>query len=156
MTPVSPWRLSPLLLQVSCRCDGLRHFKIKINSNLDADHDRLRRVAATIGENAPSDFASASTVMSSSSPWRIFENHWASLAADAELTCFFERLLFIEQPLHRDIALEDSVGDGFGDWLDRPSIIIDESNATIKSLPLALGLGYAGTSHKNCKGIFKR
>jgi hypothetical protein len=57
--------------------------------------------------------------------------------------------------LHRDIALEDSVGDGFGDWPDRPPIIIDESDATIKSLPLALALGYAGTSHKNCKGIFK-
>ena len=36
-----------------------------------------------------------------------------------------------------------------------PPIIIDESDATIKSLPTALDLGYAGTSHKNCKGIFK-
>ena len=32
---------------------------------------------------------------------------------------------------------------------------IDESDATLESLPTALTLGYAGTSHKNCKGVFK-
>jgi hypothetical protein len=32
---------------------------------------------------------------------------------------------------------------------------MDESDAEITSLPTALSLGYAGTSHKNCKGVFK-
>jgi len=34
-------------------------------------------------------------------------------------------------------------------------VIIDESDAELDSLSTALRLGYAGTSHKNCKGIFK-
>ena len=34
-------------------------------------------------------------------------------------------------------------------------MIIDESEADLSSLPRALDLGYAGTSHKNCKGIVK-
>ena len=34
-------------------------------------------------------------------------------------------------------------------------MIIDESDGTLTSAAEALELGYAGTSHKNCKGIFK-
>src|SRR5205807_8975572 len=41
------------------------------------------------------------------------------------------------------------------DWPDRPLLVIDESDGEIESLPQALRLGYAGTSHKNCKGVFK-
>jgi hypothetical protein len=40
-------------------------------------------------------------------------------------------------------------------WSAAPPIIIDESDAELSSLPTALAAGYAGTSHKNCKGIFK-
>ena len=40
-------------------------------------------------------------------------------------------------------------------WQDAPPFIIDESDATLDSLPIALKLGYSGTSHKNCKGIIK-
>ena len=34
-------------------------------------------------------------------------------------------------------------------------MIIDESDGTLTSAAEALDLGYAGTSHKNCKGVFK-
>jgi hypothetical protein len=34
-------------------------------------------------------------------------------------------------------------------------LIIDESDGAVEDLPRALTLGYAGTSHKNCKGIVK-
>jgi len=68
---------------------------------------------------------------------------------------FFEKLLFIEQPLHRDVALEESLYDQFQNWPDRPPVIIDESDGQLDSLSTGLRLGYAGTSHKNCKGIFK-
>lgn len=34
-------------------------------------------------------------------------------------------------------------------------MIIDESDGALGDLPRALELGYAGTSHKNCKGIVK-
>ena len=56
---------------------------------------------------------------------------------------------------HRDAALDETLYDQFQAWPDRPPVIIDESDATLDSLTTALRLGYAGTSHKNCKGIFK-
>ena len=75
--------------------------------------------------------------------------------AAPELKTLWPRLLFIEQPWHREVALSDAIGELARAWPDRPPIIIDESDAETGSLPAALALGYAGTSHKNCKGIFK-
>ena len=145
----------PQSLDQCIRAYGLRHFKIKINGDLDADLKRLRSIAATIGQHAPGDYAFSLDGNEQFKSVDAFHSHWARLAGDPILAPFFGHLLFVEQPFHRDIALEDSVGDGFGDWPDRPPIIIDESDATTESLPMALALGYAGTSHKNCKGIFK-
>jgi hypothetical protein len=34
-------------------------------------------------------------------------------------------------------------------------MIIDESDGEVRTAALALSCGYAGTSHKNCKGVFK-
>ena len=134
---------------------GLRHFKIKITGDIDADLERLRTVAAAIDEHAPSNHAFSLDGNEQFKSVDDFHKHWIRLADNSTLSSFFQHLLFVEQPLHRDIALEKSVKEGFDNWPSRPPIIIDESDATIKSLPTALDLGYAGTSHKNCKGIFK-
>ncbi len=77
-----------------------------------------------------------------------------ALLAEPALRDFWPKLLFIEQPLHRDVALTPAANWSVA-WPERPPIIIDESDAEIESLPEALALGYAGTSHKNCKGVFK-
>ena len=68
---------------------------------------------------------------------------------------FLQRLIFVEQPFHRDIALSQEVGTALLAWRERPPIIIDESDGELSSAPTALESGYVGTSHKNCKGIFK-
>src|SRR6185503_9770736 len=65
------------------------------------------------------------------------------------------RLLFVEQPLARAVALRSEVGRAFQAWPARPPIIIDESDARLGDCARALELGYVGTSHKNCKGVFK-
>ena len=54
----------------------------------------------------------------------------------------------------RAVALDPTRAD-LNAWSDRPPIIIDESDAECADLRRALDLGYAGTSHKNCKGVFK-
>src|SRR5262249_51543979 len=51
--------------------------------------------------------------------------------------------------------LDPTAVGGLLEWKERPPIIIDESDGDMDSLPRALELGYAGTSHKNCKGVFK-
>ena len=134
---------------------GLRHFKIKITGDIDADLERLRTVAAAIDQHAPSNHAFSLDGNEQFKSVDDFRKHWIRLTDNSTLSSFFQHLLFVEQPLHRNVALEKSVKEGFDDWPGRPPIIIDESDATIKSLPTALDLGYAGTSHKNCKGIFK-
>lgn len=84
-----------------------------------------------------------------------FAAFWQSLCRDPALDGLLARLLFIEQPLHRAIALgEPLLETTRPDGIPCP-VIIDESDAELDSLPRALELGYAGTSHKNCKGVFK-
>ena len=57
--------------------------------------------------------------------------------------------------MHRSHALDDSVRESIASSKYIPALIIDESDAEIGSVPRALDIGYAGCSHKNCKGIVK-
>jgi L-alanine-DL-glutamate epimerase-like enolase superfamily enzyme len=134
---------------------GLRHFKIKVNGQPDTDLARLESLAEIITSHAPADFAFSLDGNEQFKSITDFQAFWQSIQEKDSLRPFFEKLLFIEQPLHRDVALEESLYEQFQAWPDRPPVIIDESDATPESLPTALRLGYAGTSHKNCKGIFK-
>ena len=145
----------PQSLDQCIQAYGLRHFKIKINGDIEWDLDRLKNVAKCIEQHADSDFAFSLDGNEQFQSVTAFRDHWNILHAEPELETFFDHLLFIEQPLHRDVALNESLKSEFDQWSDRPAVIIDESDATLESLPQALAIGYAGTSHKNCKGIFK-
>lgn len=134
---------------------GLRHFKIKVNGKLESDLDRLRTLARILKEKAPRDFAFSLDGNEQFKSMEAFQSFWKEMLAQADLRDFFQHLLFVEQPLHRDAALGAPAGHILRQWKDGPAVIIDESDATIEDLPLALRLGYAGTSHKNCKGVFK-
>jgi len=151
-------RVSDALPQALTDCItnyGLCHFKIKVNGQPDTDFERLKALAKIITSLAPADFAFTLDGNEQFKSITDFQSFWQRIKDTDELRDFFGRLLFIEQPLHRDIALEESLYDQFEQWPDRPPVIIDESDATLESLTTALRLGYAGTSHKNCKGIFK-
>ena len=145
----------PQSLDQCIQAYGLRHFKIKINGDIEWDLDRLKNVAKCIEQHADSDFAFSLDGNEQFQSVTAFRDHWNILHAEPELETFFDHLLFIEQPLHRDGALNESLKSEFDQWPDRPAVIIDESDATLESLSQALAIGYAGTSHKNCKGIFK-
>lgn len=134
---------------------GLRHFKLKVNGNLEGDLERLERIAAVIREHAPAEFAYSLDGNEQFKSLEDFRAFWEAAKERDSLRSFLERLIFIEQPLHRDVALNGSVKTAFAGWPDRPPVIIDESDGCLESLPTALELGYAGTSHKNCKGVFK-
>src|SRR5207245_6817578 len=137
------------------RAYGLRHFKIKVSGAVESDVDRLCRLAEIIESHAPADYAFSLDGNEQFRSLADFRAFWDALGRRSELRRFFTHLLFVEQPIHRDVALrQDAVG-GLADWPDRPPLIIDESDGEIESLPEALRLGYAGTSHKNCKGVFK-
>ncbi len=145
----------PQSLDECIRTYGLRHFKIKIQGKPEADLDRLNAAAKIIQQFAPADFAFSLDANEQFHSLDEFREFWRRALDQAALKPFFRHLLFVEQPLHRDAALAPNVAQSFAGWPDRPPIIIDESDAELDSLPVALHLGYAGTSHKNCKGIFK-
>ena len=145
----------PQALTACVRFYGLRHFKIKINGDLARDRGRLARMAAIFAAECGGDFAFTLDGNESFSTVAAFPDYARALLAAPELRALWPRLMFIEQPWHRDVALTSAVGEALRAWPGRPPIIIDESDAELGSLPAALALGYAGTSHKNCKGVFK-
>lgn len=145
----------PFTLEENIRAYGLTHFKIKLCGKSDVDLPRLRRIAAIIGRDVPG----AQFTLDGNEQFHdigSFRAAWDTLLADAKAGAFLHGgLIFVEQPLHRDHALEASVRDELASWPDAPPMIIDEADADLSSLPRALALGYRGTSHKNCKGIVK-
>jgi hypothetical protein len=132
---------------------GLRHFKIKIAGG--GDLERLRRVLAVIDRCASGDWCFSLDGNESFRSGAAFRELWRDLENESWWAAAARRLLFVEQPWHRDVALSDDVATLSSDWPERPPLIIDESDAEATSLPRALASGYDGTSHKNCKGVFK-
>lgn len=145
----------PQMLEECISRYGLKHFKIKVSGDVDKDVERVRRIAAVVEREAGSDFAfsmDGNEQFRSADDFRLF---WERLEADERLAGFFSHLMFLEQPFHRDVALDSAALSELATWTKRPPLIIDESDAGPGCLSRALSLGYHGTSHKNCKGVFK-
>lgn len=132
---------------------GLTHFKIKVGGNVAADLARLACIIRVIEQTVVGDYAFTLDGNEQYQSMADFRTFWAQLTA--AFPAFVDHLIFVEQPLHRDIALRAAVGQALAAWSDHPPLIIDESDGSLTSLPTALALGYQGTSHKNCKGIIK-
>lgn len=145
----------PVALDEAIRGYGLRAFKLKLCGRLDEDLDRLRRIATVVTAGATDGFSfSLDANEQFAAPAQLLELG-RRIEADAALRAFFEHLQFIEQPLARSVALAPTAGGVRAAWPWPVPIIIDESDGGWDDLPTALRLGYAGVSHKNCKGIFK-
>lgn len=145
----------PQSLESCIRTYGLRHFKIKVGGQLDKDRPRLQRIAELLGTATGGDFVFTLDGNEAFTTVAAFQEFWTVLRNEPLLVTFGSRLLFVEQPFHRSIALDLEVIGDLAAWPERPPLIIDESDAELDSLTRALALGYNGTSHKNCKGVFK-
>lgn len=146
----------PLTLEENLQHYGLSHFKIKVSGDFHNDHHRLLRIAdlLRLGCHTPPQITLDGNENFASI--RTFREHWEQHCSSPSLRDLFQQaLLFVEQPVHRDHALANAVREELSQWPDAPPMIIDESDADFDCLPLALQLGYSGTSHKNCKGLIK-
>lgn len=129
---------------------GVRHFKIKVSGQFDADLDRLGRIAAVLDRIADpyvvtldgnEQFADIDAVTALCD----------AIAGRPVLSRVLASTLFIEQPVHRDRALLRSV-----DALARRiPLLVDESDDAIDVFPRARARGYSGISSKACKGLYK-
>ena len=141
----------PETLEASIREDGIGLLKIKLAGDAERDRLRLREMAAVVG-------TSCAFTLDGNENYRsveAFRDSWENIVADAALAAFLAKLIFVEQPIHRDAALSPEAANALLAWTDRPPITIDESDGEIGTLARALEAGYAGGSHKNCKGVFK-
>ena len=146
----------PQSLEEVIRYYGLTHFKIKLFGDLKKDVDRLRRLADILGRDvAGGNYRFTLDGNENFKTLAPFRELWEALAANPELKEFMAKLIFVEQPIHRAVALGDEVRREMLAWAERPAMIIDESDGDFGDLTTALDGGYVGTSHKNCKGIIK-
>jgi hypothetical protein len=134
--------------------DGISHLKLKVAGALADDLARLEAIAGLLDRHER--------------PFRItldgneqYKTPDAFLAliegirAAPALARLWRQILFIEQPLDRAVALDPGVRpalEALG--ADKP-VIIDEADGWLGAFKEAVALGYKGTSHKNCKGIYK-
>jgi hypothetical protein len=146
----------PLALEEVIPHYGLTRFKIKLSGKLDQDKDRLGVLAKILPALSP-DYRVTLDGNEQFVDVDSFREAWEALRAEPILQDLLgpARLALVEQPLHRDRAMGAQVGDALRRWPGRPPMIIDESDSELGTVAEALELGYAGSSHKNCKGVFK-
>jgi len=146
----------PVCLQGCLRHYGLRYLKIKLTGRAETDFPRLGRIARLLREEGL-DRTVTFTLDGNEQFQTIsgFRTFWEDLHREPDLQAFLKQLLVVEQPLHRDTALEEGTRNELRAWESRPPMIIDESDGALDALRIALDGGYAGTSHKNCKGVFR-
>jgi hypothetical protein len=145
----------PQDLASSIREYGLRYFKVKLNGVPDTDFHRLDRIAEILLRETGGEYFVTLDGNENFADFGTFRTFWETARARSSLRGLWSRILIVEQPVHRDRALVDAAGDVLRAWPARPALIIDESDGNIGDLSRALDLGYAGASHKNCKGIVK-
>jgi hypothetical protein len=145
----------PQSLDDCIRRYGLDRFKIKINGHLEGDLERLRRISGILESNTAGGYQFTLDGNEQFTSVDEFHTFWDAALNDNIIAGLFRHLIFVEQPFHRSTALSTEVASDLRAWSDRPPMIIDESDGNLTSLADALDAGYNGTSHKNCKGVFK-
>ncbi|MEO7598632.1 MAG: hypothetical protein ABIV50_06860 [Opitutus sp.] len=143
----------PRTLETAVRTYGLREFKIKFGSQWETEAARLQDIFVCLEANAASDWRFSLDGNESFADANAFRATWERLSTQPWLQKNLPRLLFIEQPVSRTVALSSSAD--WRSWPSAPAITIDESDGDLGDVPRSLELGYAGSTHKNCKGIFK-
>ncbi|MCZ6632604.1 MAG: hypothetical protein O7G87_04305 [bacterium] len=143
----------PHSLEANIREYGLTHLKIKLCGDAAQDLSRLKQIADLMaGQDGYAFTLDGNEQYTEVEPFRAL---WEAIAGDGSLSEFMEALIFVEQPLRRDVALSANAKAVLQGWSERPPMIIDESDGELSSATEALDCCYVGTSHKNCKGIFK-
>ncbi len=128
---------------------GARYFKLKLNGDPDADVARLIRIGRELA-TLPHDYGVTLDANEQYADLVALGALMGRLDRDAALRPIAEKLLYIEQPMPRDITRQSPLG-----ALARHDFIIDEADDSYDAFPAARALGYRGISSKSCKGIYK-
>ena len=145
----------PQDLEASIRAYGLRYFKVKLSGAPDRDVPRLLNLLGVLRRATDRDWCMTLDGNENFHDFETFRAFWEDARGEPSLGDLWRHVLAVEQPVHRNHALDDRAVAALSGWDNRPPIIIDESDGAIGDVPRALEIGYVGASHKNCKGIVK-
>lgn len=139
----------PETLDEVIRDYGVTHFKLKVGGDLDADLDRLTRIARVLDQRR--DYRATLDGNEQYNDVEGIKALWSAIEATPELNRLRDSVLFIEQPISRAHAFDRDVTP-----LARlKPVEIDESDGTLDAFLRARDLGYTGVSSKSCKGFYK-
>ena len=128
---------------------GARYFKLKLKGDPEADAARLIRIGNELA-TLPHDYSVTLDANEQYADLAALAALVERLDRDAALKPIATKLLYIEQPMPREIFRQSPLG-----ALARRDIIIDEADDSWDAFPAGRALGYRGISSKSCKGIYK-
>lgn len=128
---------------------GARYFKLKLNGNPEADAVRLARIGKELA-TLPHDYGVSLDANEQYADLSALSALIDRLDRDSSLRPVAAKLLYIEQPMPRDITRASPLGK-----LSQRNFIIDEADDSYDAFSKARRLGYRGISSKSCKGIYK-
>jgi hypothetical protein len=128
---------------------GARYFKLKLNGDPEADAARLIRIGNELA-TLPHDYRVTLDANEQYADLAALGALMDRLDRDSALQPITAKLLYIEQPMPRDITRQSPLG-----ALAARNFIIDEADDSYDAFPAARALGYRGISSKSCKGIYK-
>ena len=128
---------------------GARYFKLKLNGDPAADAARLIRIGNELAK-LPYEYKVTLDANEQYADLGALSALVERLDRDSALKPIAGKLLYIEQPMPRDITRQSPLG-----ALAGRDFIIDEADDSYDAFPAARALGYRGISSKSCKGIYK-
>jgi hypothetical protein len=131
---------------------GLTYFKVKVNGDLEADLARLAAIAELLdGRNIE-----YKVTLDGNEQYQEMDALMGLIEAlAAAQPRLYERIIYVEQPLERSVALDAALEPGIRAAAARRPLLIDESDDALDTFRQALALGYEGVSSKACKGLVK-
>jgi hypothetical protein len=138
----------PETLEEVVACYRQRWFKLKVGGDARADVERLSAIAAVL-DRIPEPYHASLDGNEQYEDMAGVTDLWSKLKSEPRLKRLVDSIIFIEQPVKRQKALERNIA-----GIDKP-VIIDESDDSLDAFPRAKELGYRGVSSKTCKGLYK-
>ena len=128
---------------------GARYFKLKLNGDPAHDAERLIRIGKELSR-LPYGYKVTLDSNEQYADLGALAKLVERLDRDGALEAIASNLLYIEQPMPRDITGKSPLG-----ALARRDFIVDEADDSYDAFPAARALGYRGISSKSCKGLYK-
>ena len=145
----------PQALEEDIAAYGLSRFKVKIGGDLDANRERLEAVARVVMDRVGDSARFTLDGNEQCTDLEALAGLLEDLGRAPATAAMIERLELLEQPLPRVDTFDESRRDSISRLSRIAPVIIDEADTDADAFRRAIDLGYAGTSVKACKGVFR-